>query len=265
MAFKKTLLFQWLRALEPFKTWRWAYRIAKISKHCTSWHDGLITFNNADFLQDPKFIHAYKLGEETGSWRGAIVQWRCYTACWCANYAMNLEGDFVECGVYKGGLTRASIDYISFDKMLDKKWYLLDTFEGFPSDQKDSVNPSPGLYADNPLESVSSTFSKFSNIIIIKGRVPQTLSQVPSEKIAYLSIDMNAASPEIATGSFFWDKLVPGAPILLDDYGFLDHINQKHAWDAWAKDHNVEILTLPSGQGLILKPSRHSHQSINDR
>lgn len=254
MSFRDTNLFQKLRTAEPFKTWRWAYQIAKMNKQYTYWHDGLFTFNNADFLQDPKFVEAYRLGVETKSWRGADVQWRCYTACWCANYAKKLEGDFVECGVYKGGLTRAGIEYIDFDKMLNKKWYLLDTFEGFPSDQSDSVNPAPGLYADNPLESVQKTFGQFPNVVIIKGRVPETLSKVPSEKIAYLSIDMNAASPEIATGNYFWDRLVPGAPILLDDYGFLDHLNQKHAWDAWAKEHDVEILTLPSGQGLILKP-----------
>lgn len=254
MIFRETLLFHKLRALEPFKTWRWAYRIAKISKHCTSCYNGLITFNNADFLHDPKFIQSYQLGLETGSWSGADLQWRCYTACWCANYASNLEGDFVECGVYRGGLARAIINYIGFDKMLERKWYLLDTFEGFPPDQEDSVRHFPGIYADNPLDSVKSTFGKFSNVVIIKGRVPETLNEVPSEKIAYLSIDMNAASPEIAAGNFFWDKLVPGAPLLLDDYGFLDHMNQKHAWDTWAKDHHVEILTLPSGQGLILKP-----------
>jgi O-methyltransferase len=254
MSFKKTKLFQKLNTLEPFKTWRWAYRIAKLHDDYTYWHDGLFTFNNADFLRDPNFIRAYQLGVDTKSWRGADVQWRCYTACWCVNHAKNLEGDFVECGVYKGGLTRAGIEYIGFEKMTDKKWYLLDTFEGFPADQEDSVNPSPGLYADDPLESVKKTFGSFDNVVIIKGRVPETLNQVPSTKIAYLSIDMNAATPEIAAGDFFWDKLVPGGLMLLDDYGFLDHLNQKQAWDAWAKRKNVSILTIPTGQGLVIKP-----------
>lgn len=254
MSIRQSNFFAKLNALEPFKTWRWAYRIAKLNKQYTFWHDGLFTFNNADFLHDPKFAKAYQLGVETKSWRGAEVQWRCYTACWCVNNAMRLEGDFVECGVYKGGLTRACIEYVDFGKAVDKKWYLLDTYEGFPEDQHDSVRPVPGLYTDNPLESVKKTFAPFKNVEIIKGRVPETLSQVPSEKIAYLSIDMNAATPEIAAGEFFWDRLVPGAPMLLDDYGFSGHENQKHAWDEWALRHNVMIFTLPTGQGLILKP-----------
>jgi hypothetical protein len=40
-------------------------------------------------------------------------------------------------------------------------------------------------------------------------------------QVAYLSIDMNNATPEIAAANYFWDKLQPGAPILLDDYGFV--------------------------------------------
>jgi hypothetical protein len=41
--------------------------------------------------------------------------------------------------------------------------------------------------------------------------------------------------------------------MLLDDYGWKLHINQKHAFDAFAERHNVEILSLPTGQGLIMK------------
>lgn len=40
-----------------------------------------------------------------------------------------LQGDFVECGVNTGAYAIAIINYINFDE-LDKKFYLLDTFEG---------------------------------------------------------------------------------------------------------------------------------------
>lgn len=80
-----------------------------------------------------------------------------------------------------------------------------------------------------------------------------TLDQVKSDKISFLSIDLNCAAPEIAAAEFFWDKLVSGASIVLDDYGWAKHIVQKHAFDDFARRRGVPILSLPTGQGLIIK------------
>ena len=49
--------------------------------------------------------------------------------------------------------------------------------------------------------------------------------------------------------------MVSGGVIILDDYGYADsHTEQRMAHIAFAKSKNVEILTLPTCQGLILKP-----------
>jgi hypothetical protein len=65
---------------------------------------------------------------------------------------------------------------------------------------------------------------------------------------------MNNVLPEIAAIEYFWDKLVQGGIVVLDDYGFTSHLQQKLAFDEFAKRVGVLILTLPTGQGLILKP-----------
>jgi len=69
-----------------------------------------------------------------------------------------------------------------------------------------------------------------------------------------LHIDMNCTLPEIAAAEYFWDRLVSGAAMLLDDYGHGGHEEQKYAFDGFAKRKGVEILSLPTGQGLIIKP-----------
>jgi hypothetical protein len=84
--------------------------------------------------------------------------------------------------------------------------------------------------------------------------VPDTLELVDTPRVAFLSIDMNNTAPEIAAAEFFWPKLTPGAPVILDDYGWAEHIEQKRAFDAFAARHGVCILSLPTGQGLIVKP-----------
>ena len=64
---------------------------------------------------------------------------------------------------------------------------------------------------------------------------------------------MNIAAPEVAALEFFWDKLVIGAVVLLDDYGFQHYAEQYEAMNDFAAKHNVAIATLPTGQGLLIK------------
>lgn len=217
---------------------------------------GMVVGRNADFVKNPAFQSAYQLGQETGSWQHFKVHWRLHVILWAAKHASQLEGDFVECGVYRGGYSRAIIDYLDFSK-LPKKFYLLDTFEGLVGDYITEEEKLQGLDLveyDKSYEDVKATFQPFDNVIIIQGAVPTTLEQVKADKVAYLSIDMNNVLPEIAAIEFFWDKLVTGAVVVLDDYGFPNHINQKIAFDEFAQRQGIDILTLPTGQGLILKP-----------
>ena len=52
---------------------------------------------------------------------------------------------------------------------------------------------------------------------------------------------------------YFWPKLVPGGIIILDDYGYGNNQDQKWAHDTWAASKRIKILSLPTGQGLIIK------------
>ncbi len=64
---------------------------------------------------------------------------------------------------------------------------------------------------------------------------------------------MNIAAPEVAAIEYFWDKLVTGAPVLLDDYGWQHYALQKRDMDRFAGRNGVKIATLPTGQGLLIK------------
>jgi len=219
--------------------------------------DGLATSNNSDFLKDERFTRAYNAAAATNPWEGFTSQWRFYIVCWFAEYVKHLEGDYVECGVNTGAYSKAIIEYIDFDKT-GKTFFLLDTFEGLVKEQVTEEEAKAGVanYLDaysNVYEQVKKTF-QHHNVSIIKGAVPGTLPQVTTDKIAYLSIDMNVTKPEIDAMEFFWDKLVSGAVLIHDDYGFPQHINQKIAVDAFAKRKKVPVLCLPTGQAIIFKP-----------
>ena len=218
--------------------------------------DGLATEHTCAFLQEERFRRAYELGRATGSFRGREIRWRVHVACWAAAHAARLEGDFVECGVYRGGLARAIVDYVGLCD-LNKSFYLFDTFEGIPeasiSRDERELGRRPGEY-EECYAAVCETFRSFANVRVVRGVVPEVLSQVEIERVAYLSLDMNVYQPEIAAVEYFWPRMTSGGIILLDDYGFRPHGLQKTAMDAFARQRDTEILSMPTGQGLLVKP-----------
>jgi hypothetical protein len=50
-----------------------------------------------------------------------------------------------------------------------------------------------------------------------------------------------------------FDRVVPGAAIVFDDYGWRVFRRQKEAADAFMGARGLEVLELPSGQGLVVK------------
>lgn len=213
--------------------------------------DGLITAHHSDFLNDPRFIEAYDHGRDPKM--GYDMQWRAYICCWAAKEGLKLDGDFVECGVEIGVFSKTIMHYLDFNK-LDKKFYLLDTFCGIPERFKHlAANGFADRYHDCYAEAVE-RFKCFNNAVFIKGVIPNTLAQVKSEKICYLSIDLACTEPEIEAIKHFWDKLSKGAVVILQDYNYSeDFIRQKEVFDNYTRGKGIEILALPTGQGIIIK------------
>ncbi len=185
-------------------------------------------------------------------WRN---RWRANVVCWAATHARQVPGDFVECGVNRGGNARMVIEYLGIDRC-PEKFFLFDTFQGFVDEYLSEGERQNVLkhhtYSDC-LSDVRQTFAPFPFVKIVPGAVPDTLDQVSINRVSFLSIDMNCAAPEIAAAAHFWPLLVPGAVIVLDDYGFSSHLEQKQAFDRFAEERNVPILSLPTGQALIFK------------
>ncbi len=98
-------------------------------------------------------------------------------------------------------------------------------------------------------------FSRWRNVSVIEGAIPETLLAGASARVAYLHLDMNCSPPEVAALEYFWERLVAGALVLLDDYAYHGYRSQKLAMDRFAQAKRVPILSLPTGQGLLIKPA----------
>ena len=240
------------------------YTIYKVPESTTAAYsqDGLWSIHNNDFMSEPSFCKAYERGCRAAcdyKWH-----WRVHIGLWAAFTASKLGGDFVECGVNRGFLSSAIMEFLDWDS-LNRTFYLLDTFEGLDPRYVSHEDSTYGAIKNNEyalksgfyvsgVESVKANFSQWKNTRIIKGSIPETLNQVETRSVAYLHLDMNCSPPEIAAMNFFWERLLPGAVVLFDDYAYRGFESQKHAMDDFAKEKHVMIASLPTGQGLLIKP-----------
>lgn len=219
--------------------------------------DNLITFDRSTgFLDDEAFSAAMSANSQTAQEQS--LSWRVHTLLWAAQQALHNEGDFVECGVWKGfsfGVVTHYLDWPTISKNL----YLYDTFEGIP-EQYNSENRSNAVYqqqnAEDPdaiFKAAQARFVGMKNVHLVRGTVPDTFEYVCPEKIALLHLDMNSAASEIAALEVLWERVVPGGLIVFDDYGWAAYSAQKLAEDAFMAERGHTILELPTGQGLLVK------------
>lgn len=224
--------------------------------------DGLTTIHNHEFMRDAAFVKAYSRGVKAGGY-DYHMHWRIHVALWVASCARRLDGDFVECGVNRGFVSSAVMEWLDWDAS-GKMFFLLDTFGGGDARsiatssesgaQRGMCDPRKCEYTSD-VAAVRANFATWKNVSIIVGFVPDILPCVKTKRVAYLHLDMNCAAPEFAAAEFFWPRLLPGGFILLDDYAYYGFRPQKLAMDEFAATHGVNILALPTGQGIIIKPT----------
>jgi len=231
------------------------------------WGDRLLTLDKAaGFYEEDKFKDCHSQINQPQNYDQYAgpdgIAWRLNTLVWAAKCALNLPGDFVECGVFKGDMSWVVTNVIDWAQV-DKTFYLYDTFEGFSSkytsqedfpfnpkflDFANKVYQIPGLY-----EQVCERFKEFSNVKIIKGVLPDALDEESPEKIAFLHIDLNSVKPEIGVLEVLFDCIVSGGIVIFDDYGWLEYARQKRAEDVFMGERGYSIMELPTGQGLVVK------------
>ena len=227
--------------------------------------DGLISAHSWAFIDDPHFQRAYQRGVAAiGGHDLYQMPWRVHVALWAAAAAARLDGDFVECGVNYGFMSSTIMEHLDWDQ-LGKTFYLLDTFAGidprFITDDErrngkietSQEHLRDGFYVSGA-DRAQANFAQWHNQRIIVGAVPDTLEQVDAHAVAFLHLDMNCAPPEVAALRYFWERLSPGAFVLLDDYAYCGFEPQRVAMNALAAELGVSICALPTGQGVIVRP-----------
>lgn len=151
-----------------------------------------------------------------------------------------IPGDFVECGVWKGGSTMLIATYLQEHKLTDRKIFLYDTFEGMPQPKAEDVDVS-GVAAQQKfdqlatgtdssdwcyasLEEVRTNMQKTGfpdqQTVYVKGKVEETIpGTIPDDDIALLRLDTDWHDSTKHELIHLYPKIPLNGVLILDDFG----------------------------------------------
>jgi len=152
----------------------------------------------------------------------------------------NLAGDFVECGVWRGGSVMAMALELNRLGVSDRNIWLYDTFAGMTEPTDLDVESGTGKSAAELLRTtdvgdgnnvwcvadrtdveanITSTGYPMGLMTLVEGDVSETLHQTLPSEVALLRLDTDWYESTKSCMEMLYPKLVPGGVCILDDYG----------------------------------------------
>jgi O-methyltransferase len=198
---------------------------------------------------------------------------RLWTTVMACKYVVDrdIEGDFVECGVWRGGNALAAAEIFKLYKSKRDVW-LFDTFKGMTAPTDLDIRASDGQPARTryvidqrethndwcyaSLDDVRKSFTNRgleSNIHFIQGDVCETLNSDQSKlpaRISVLRLDTDWYESTKKELEVLYPKLTPGGCLIIDDYGHWS--GSKKATDEYfEKNRNRPFLQYTDCTGRV--------------
>lgn len=203
-------------------------------------------------LYSPWHADAFDRYFATASPSTLVSRDRCYVLERLLKHTLNISGEVVECGVYKGG-TAAMLAQILAEANSEKKLYLFDTFQGMPETDEEKDWHRKGDFADTSLESVKQFVGHPDRCIYKPGFIPDTFSGLDDLNISFCHIDVDIYKSIIDSLNFIWPRMGQGGVVIFDDYGFPTCPGALEAVDFFFSSQDAVPLCLQTGQALVIK------------
>lgn len=171
-----------------------------------------------------------------------------------------IEGDIVECGVWKGGSMMAVA--VTLQQLGDhsRKLHLFDTYTGMsePSEKDVSFRGEAardtltvhresdpefqwcGSAFDEVRANMASTHYPMDQVVLVKGMVEETIPHQAPSKIALLRLDTDWYESTRHELEHLFPRLADGGVLIIDDYGHWAGARQ--AVDEYIQKNNLAIM-----------------------
>jgi len=187
---------------------------------------------------------------------------------------IDLPGDIVECGVFKGGgvLLWAHLLQI-FNQFSIRRVVGFDTFAGFPlnalsyeHDRQTAqlIQEQDPTYTQTSVEEIINIASKLgieNRIELVSGDATVTIQNYVKGavgfRIALLNLDFDVYDPTIVALEYLYPLVVPGGIIILDEYS-VRGLGESDAVDEFFRDKPISLHQFPwsrSPRAFIVKNS----------
>ncbi len=187
---------------------------------------------------------------------------RIFSLCDAVRYICenNIEGDIVECGVWKGGSMMAIADTLLQLGNSSRNLHLFDTFEGMSTPSENDIDID-GISAESLLkisdkkqensvwchaglatvkESIGTIGYPENRVHFIKGLVEQTIPEYAPEKIALLRLDTDWYESTRHEMEHLFPRLAKGGILIIDDYGHWQ--GARKAVDEYIRSHSLQLF-----------------------
>ena len=184
-----------------------------------------------------------------------------------------IDGDYVECGVWKGGNVLLFKKFLENEDFSQRNIYAFDTFEGMTNPDENDFEINTNISATKllkndkkketnvwgvcSLENVKKNISKYvnnlENIYFVKGPVEITLNEAKNipKKISLLRLDTDWYQSTKKELEVLYEKVSSGGVIIIDDYGHWG--GSKKAVDNFFSDKYVWMHYVDYACRLIIK------------
>jgi hypothetical protein len=187
-----------------------------------------------------------------------------------------IGGDFVECGVWRGGSVMAMAGELARLGASERKIWLYDTFSGMTDPSSRDIEAVSGTPAQQLMETtpvgdgnnvwcvaglddvranVATTGYPMDQFVFVEGDVAVTLQTHAPERVALLRLDTDWYESTKVSLTQLFPKLAVGGVCIFDDYGHWQ--GARDAVDEYFTERNYQPLLLPIDfSGRILIKSR---------